>query len=737
MALFSKHDLDTFDTKKKEQNTTIDLALPEEVIMGTESCHIAAFGDLMGDIITHAVVQSKSLVDQPIADAEEVLGDLGPTVYALLYINQSGLINDELDAKGRRFVSHSVVRLLKYREGAFFKLTPKSKPATWLTAAVLKTLCSASHVTFIDKESLIDKSFSWLAQQIQKDRGGQVRELDWRLSEDSLEYRVMLSAEVLMSVWECQRVAKADHIRLMSSLVEYLRSNLPRIQQPMVFAKATYALVLYDPEDRVLVRAVNTLRTMRHRNDLGQFYWAEKAMDVSESVPFWYQPGAKASSIEATAFALLVMLKTHAQREEVDAIADWLVAQRNENGAFIGAMDSMAAIQALSQYSLKKRNEETVEIDLSCNVSSERVTGRQTHSFKFTQQDATSPKSVNNVPVGHKLEVLTKGQGLGQMHVNVEYNVPVDRNANCAFNVTVEVKPTNIRWGEDMQSNPMCFACNIGCEDSSAETGDVNTESEVRYVAVKDRDRDAGKLPVSPGRRDSRGRPILNDPLKAYMHEGSSGRTSVELEMLTGYFPVGPDVERIASDRKTCFALRATDEQEVGRPTPASVVVREANLAQPSCALEYNPPLGEESLQVFCADFSNTNRGECRCYSAYELKLNKVTDQNQWVEIDATVLSKNKTGTHAIDPLDDIKLITPSSCSCPHFIFPAGSEVNHKIYLLSPDVEKLVDRKGQAKYRYLLDEKSTFMKVSQPGISDSSFINHAMLQSAFLTQRNC
>ena len=51
---------------------------------------------------------------------------------------------------------------------------------------------------------------------------------------------------------------------------------------------------------------------------------------------------------------------------------------------------------------------------------------------------------LNKVPVGHKLEVLTQGKGLGQMHVNVEYNVPVDRNANCHFNISVEVKQTQI-----------------------------------------------------------------------------------------------------------------------------------------------------------------------------------------------------------------------------------------------------------------------------------------------------
>lgn len=892
----------TFDTKRKEQNTTIDLALPEEIIMGTESCHIAAFGDLMGDIITHAVVQSKSLVDQPIADAEEVLGDLGPTVHALLYINETGLSNEELDTKGRRFVTHGVVRLLKYKEGAFFKLTPKSKPATWLTAAVLRTLCHASKLTFIDQENLIDKSFSWLAEQVPRDGKGSVQERDWRLAEDSLEYRVMLSAEVLISLLECQRFDMEDHMSLMMGMWMFLESNMHQIQQPMVLAKATYALVLFDPdpENEDIINAVNRLRSMKRKNKMDQFYWADKDMGDSDSVPFWYQAGAKASSIEATAYALLVMLETNAQSEEVDATADWLVGQRNENGAFIGAMDSMAAIQALSQYSLKKREEEFLEIDLSCNVSSERVHGRQTHSFKFTQQDATSPKSVNNVPVGHKLEVLTKGQGLGQMHVNVEYNIPVDKNANCDFNVTVEVKTVRIRFQEDMQSNPMCFACGIGCEDGSSDDDDDDMEKEVRYVGGSDRGRGNGRTPVSEGRRDSRGRPILHEPpppppgtarrlvnskkvtnarrytpkpptMKSfnrartlgrlppavpkpprvgppslqrpgvpssssfrrrsrsqrsvvsshssdpehghrerrsvrnhshasknsiclqvclqYVHEGiSAGRTSVEVEMLTGYLPVGPDIDRIAdhpgvrnvqylperdvlvvqydkvaSDKKTCFALRVIDEQEVGRPTPASVFVREANSPQPSCALDYNPPLGQQSLQVFCADLSNTNRGECRCYSgicsscipiknynktyslgelqsmtcpaeiAYELSLNKIEDQHQWVEIDATVLDKvkNKTGSHDIDEKDTIKLITPSSCRCPHFVHTPNKELDHKIVLLSPDVEKLVDKGGNAVYRYLLDERSTFMKVTKPGSINPNYIHHSYLESAF------
>ncbi|KAK3720942.1 hypothetical protein RRG08_047508 [Elysia crispata] len=691
---------------------------------------------------------------------------------------------------------------------------------------------------------------------------------------------------------------KEDHLILMSGMVTYLEDHLHMIQQPMVLAKAVYALDLFEEGSEVSNKGVEKLWRMKRKNELDQYYWAEKDDDDdnSGSVPFWYQLGAKASSIEATSYALLVFLQRRGQMEHIDSIADWLVGQRNENGAFVGAMDSMVAIQALSRYSLVKRQEELQKIDLSCNVSSERFTDRQTHSFRFTQQDATSPKSVDNVPVGHKLEVLTQGKGLGQMHVNVEYNVPVDRNANCHFNISVEVKQTQIpsTSKEDIMSNPICHSCGIGCHDKSPD----KEEESVRELR--------NMLAVDPGHetrrilRDCSGKLILNDPLRSsllpargtrrtnkrkvtqaskyqpgtptsvnchktfhhifptvpnrrrisapnrrrisppnrsvpspatssrstnisnqtgqtrhrpkrssrnhvtaskrsicihvclrYMQEGSSGRTSIEVEMLTGYLPVMSDLERIEnqpnirnvqflhnrdtlvvqfdkipSDTETCFGFRATDEQEVGKPTPATVVLREAGLPQPSCAKEYNPPQGEESLQMFCADFSNKDRGECKCYSGkcssclptpgpkakmhlgtlitmaceadvgYELKLTKKTDKNQWVEIDATVIHANKTGSHVAQSNEKIKLITPKSCTCPYYYYKPGEESKDMMYLLSPDVETLVDRSGRTVYRYLLDEKSKILRVSHSAKetlqSSSPAASHYDLETAFL-----
>lgn len=41
------------------------------------------------------------------------------------------------------------------------------------------------------------------------------------------------------------------------------------------------------------------------------------------------------------------------------------------------------------------------------------------------------------VPISRQLHVETRGTGLGQMQVRVEYNVPVETNADCRYNVTI------------------------------------------------------------------------------------------------------------------------------------------------------------------------------------------------------------------------------------------------------------------------------------------------------------
>ena len=64
-------------------------------------------------------------------------------------------------------------------------------------------------------------------------------------------------------------------------------------------------------------------------------------MNEAEDTPFLYRKGALASSIEGSAYALMLLLKYRKIiNSNGDKIADWLNAQRNHKGAFVGAMVS-------------------------------------------------------------------------------------------------------------------------------------------------------------------------------------------------------------------------------------------------------------------------------------------------------------------------------------------------------------------------------------------------------------
>jgi hypothetical protein len=839
----------TFDLKNSEQQTRIDLALPSNVIKGTESCKISAFGDLMGDIIQHSVVESRNLVGTSQGNAEEALGNLAPTVHALHSAQIFGLLDSFLKKRGSKFVSANVTSLIKYQLDNFsYSLTSTTKsaaerkPSIWLTAFALKTLCHANLLVYVDRKSLIHSGLGWLLGEVRGD--GMVAEKDQRITMSSTEYSILLASEVLITILECNKFAQekqcqlqdstactreADIQRLNATIEELqqqkqkdlsglLERSLKDIKDPLILAKVTYALVLMDPTSKRSEEAVKQLQLTKRRGLQGHFYWS-KIPEIADSKdsPYWFHSPPHASAIEATAYALMAFLKLGGIN--VDAIADWLVGQRNYNGAFIGAMDSAAAIQALSQYSLLKQGP---QVNLHCNVSSDRK--RDLHSFKFTERNAISRESLLNVPVGRVLDVLTHGQGLGQMQINIEYNIPINKNQNCTYKVIVNVSRSTTTWSPDMNRDPMCAYCNIGCK-KPAVLSDIMQNNLTAAVTVKPVE-PAGQMiiraPYSRGNRTqgnggkkkrkmttrnplnktqkvTRKKPIIRKPTKdkkskklnnqsnarqkralndqpaasrhsiciqvclQHAYPGLASPTELRIEMLTGHTPVTtdidkiletPDVEsaaydpdsefvtvkfkRISCTEQTCIAFRAIQMLEVERMMPAVVEVRPTESAIPHCVTEYHGLPNHQSLQVYCADFAHRNKGECRCYSGlcsmcisenreinsyelnklfcksqiiYQLQIANVTTKDSWSEVKSKVISLYKTGSHDIVSGSTITMMAQASCTCPVVDYRNPSDM---FYMLSADVEKMVDRKGRYVYRYLLDEHSTFMTAAEP-----------------------
>ncbi|XP_076436556.1 complement C3-like [Babylonia areolata] len=726
--------------------------------------------DLMGDIISTSVLDGDSLFENSIVDAEEAIGNLAPAVHALVYLNSSQFMTPVMQDKGQVYVAHGVSRLLTYRkQDGSFSLTPDSQPATWLTALVLKTLCQAEQITFVDHDSLIMMGFAWLLDQVRHD--DVLIERDRRLARPSQDYDLMLSAEVLIALHECaqSRTLTDDDLQLMGRQELLLQENLIRISSPLVLAKAAYALTLSDPHDEATQQAVQILSNMKRTTFGGLHYWSVASHENDPpNRPFWYHSGSKASSVEATAYALLVFAKQaqaqadyadYGDSEEestppdwhvsLDSIAGWLIQKRNSRGAFIGAMDTAAATQALSEYSLNKLGRS--EVNLHCNVTT-NPTRNYSHSFDFTADNAITPKSLSNVPVGRQLRVETRGTGLGQMQVRVEYNVPVEANADCQYNVTITRRPVSYNWQDD--GSEMCQYCQMGCDDGGSRDN---------------RRRRSASAEHGDGPDSHRCRSTEN------MY---ADRTILSIGMLSGYAPHRQDLERIYENREslslssliyveektavemkfnqvphnqsTCVSFRAIERRPVQRRNPAIVTVQSHEDPDPTCIHTYDPVVSEVNLEVYCANNRSNNQGQCRCFSGrcgqcytrrHDVSLNqirslvcsseyiyKIRSQGsnasaKWVNMMADVVEVRKNGTEPADP--QIQMVTPQTCACPHSI---GYTAPH--FFFGSQIDTFITRNNQQRKIYLVDDTTAFVSSISNRHSDpdriANFINIAL-----------
>lgn len=784
----------------QRQLTDILLFMPEEVIHGSERCQISACGDLMGDIISTSVVEGDNLFESTIVDAEEAIGNLAPAVHALLYLNNSQFMTPAMKTKGQTYVAHGIARVLNYRkEDGSFSLTANSPSATWLTALVLKTLCRAEQFTFVDHERLVKHGFQWLLDQVRDD--GKLLERDRRLARPSHEYDLMLSAETLIALQECAQshFLTPDDLELMGRQENLLHDYLQDITSPLVMAKTAYALTLSAPHDEVTLQAVQRLSDMK-RTTIGHLhFWAVSSEENDPPHrPFWYHSGSKASSIEATAYALLVFSKQdqalaeyadYVEEEDevsdwnvnVDSIAGWLIQKRNSRGAFIGAMDTAVATQALSEYSMNKLG--LSEVNLHCNVST-NPTHNYSHAFDFNADNAIMPKSLSNVPVGRLLRVETRGTGLGQMQVRVEYNVPVEANADCLYNVSITrqfVSFVPLRQDGDK----VCQLCQMGCDEDEQDAADAGDDNVDRLRPGRRGHEQGGAGRSGRHRRQissSRVAICIEVCIRSTDHMFAD-RTILDIGMLSGYQPVAQDLERIYAkkerlslssliyvperasveikftqvphNRNTCVSFRASERQDVERRHPAVVTVRSHEDLEPTCVHTYDPLVSEVNLEVYCASNHSNNQGQCRCFSGLcgrcytrtdEVSLNdirtwacgseyiyKITPtssriSDDWVDMVADVVAIFKNGTVAVDP--QIQLVTPRSCPCP---YRAG--YNAPFFFFGSQVDIFVDRNNLSKKTYLVDHTTTFVSSSFIGDSDPNR-TAALINMALQTCRN-
>ncbi|CAL4102803.1 unnamed protein product [Meganyctiphanes norvegica] len=331
--------------------------------------------------------------------------------------------------------------------GGAFRNWDTAKPSVWLTAWTIRNLIHGQfqdweNILYIDSR-VISKAVRWLIKW-QTPTGAfmetptyQEIPLDQKASAYSFSMRwrgarnITLTAQCLLALQETMGAlqgevrSQASNARI--SAMSYLERELDNIRDPYEVAIVAYVLSKANSGEKE--KAFNNLDRLKTEQD-GLVYWSRDPIKTNERV---YENNQRnllkpkmeqkwdSHAVEATSYALLVYLI----RDGVDIIQErivkWLNAMRMHDGGFISTVDTLVAMEALTEFSYRARNRDITGMKVNVEATGEE--GRATNEIIIGANNVSHMNIVPITNVWGLVNINAHGTGQAILQLDVSWGI--------------------------------------------------------------------------------------------------------------------------------------------------------------------------------------------------------------------------------------------------------------------------------------------------------------------------
>ncbi|XP_053183414.1 complement C4-B isoform X2 [Scomber japonicus] len=440
-----------FDVRSTNNIDNIDGTLPDETVPDSGS-NIFISVEEDGYSISHvrSLLLPKmvvNLITLPDGCLEQTMSLMAPTVVALRYLDLSeqwfnlpaGSRDDALDK-----VEKGYVRVKGFRRGLSYRPWYSGKPSNWLTALVLKYLSLMAErqiVAFgqqgrrptVVADEEIRKPVQYLLS-VQNNDGSFTD--PWPVLHKGIlkgnDHDASMTAFITLALHRSLQFLEADSKNNMMAKIlkstTYLTSHFEELQHPYAVAITAYCLAVCLPKGADLTDVWKKLQDKATLGLDGCYLWTT---DVSKS----NQERANAITIETTAYALLTTVAL-GHTEWADKTACWLTTQENYEGGYTTSQDTVMALEALSEYELKR------SLRPAANLVAEFSVPGKSNIVKLALENKERVEVDLRKFVGNNISVKWTGQGNIKFKVKKAYHLlePDDNCEKLFINVTVNGK---------------------------------------------------------------------------------------------------------------------------------------------------------------------------------------------------------------------------------------------------------------------------------------------------------
>nr|XP_040041543.1 complement C3-like [Gasterosteus aculeatus aculeatus] len=426
-----------------KQEETLNSRIPEaDLIPGTPTItQVSVTGREQISTIVSAVGGSSmdSLIQQPSGCGEQNMIKMTLPVIATTYLdrtNQWETVGFDQRNKALEHIKTGYQNELIYLkgDGSFAVFTGEQISGTWLTAYVAKVFSMAYSLVSMRKNHICD-AIKYLILNTQQPDGVFVEKGRVVMGEMIGDVRgkdsdASMTAFCLIAMQE-SRALCGDTVNTAGSInnaVTYLERRLPNLVNPYAVAMTSYALA---NEGKL------------NHQILYNF--------VSPERNHWQTSGGGVHTLEATAYALLALVKAE-KFEDAKPVVRWFNEQQRYHGGYGSTQATIMVYQAIAEYwAGSKEPEYSLDVDILFE-------GRtNADPFKFTRENYYTTRTSKSVSINQNVTVTATGSGEATIRmVSLYYTRPKEKESDCQkFNLSVQLLP------EKMDVDPKVYKLKI------------------------------------------------------------------------------------------------------------------------------------------------------------------------------------------------------------------------------------------------------------------------------------
>ncbi|KAF4118186.1 complement C3-like [Onychostoma macrolepis] len=594
--------------KNGEKPLVLKADIPADWVPGTPANkYISITGEEISQTVEQAISGDfmGSLIIQPSGCGEQNMISMTLPVIATHYLDST----NQWDAVGMKRRNEAINHIstgyqgqLKYRkqDGSYsiWETTPSS---TWLTAYVAKVFAMASNLIPIE-DNVLCSALKWLILHKQLPDGSfkEDRIVSDRKMMGGVQGRdagASLTAFVLIAMQEGREICAGSVGSLHDSIrraVSFLEGQLPRLTNPYAVAITSYAMANADKFNKDIL--------MRHSTQ-------------GEAGRSWTVPGQYYPSVEATAYAVLALVKDKDFDTAGEAV-HWLAKQQSHYGGSGTTQVTMMVFQAVAEYRMQVKDNQNFNLDVELSVSGRKRSDKWTIQRKNVHLTRSGKVDLNK-----DFNVTARGTGTATLSVlTLYYARPAEKKSDCkSFDLTVKME-----------------------KEPERKKGTIASYNFIMGFFYKNKETDATMTILDIGLPT--GFDVEEHDLKAlssgkekYIQKYEKNKVLSERGSLILY------LNKVSHKETETIAFRMHQTHNVGQLQPAAVTIYEYYSPDARCTKFYHPDREDGALYRLCkGDLCQCAEENCtfqmKNNTSEEERLNKACEGGMDYVYKATVV---------------------------------------------------------------------------------------------------